>query len=362
MPSVVIAGASGVVGNSALEHFLGAAGWGEVFALSRRKPEVDAVRAFVHLAVDLHDPVASRAALEKIEGVSHLVYAALCENPGVVSGWTDRDLMQANDAMFRNCLEPLMEKGSLRHVVILQGGKAYGLHLHAVPVPARERWPRDEHENFYWMQEDYLRQAAREHGFRWTVLRPRLMIGRPWGVAMNVVPVIGVFAAICREEGIPFGYPGEGSAVHMATDARLLAQAMEWSGLSPLADGEHFNVSNGEVFTWQSLWPNLAPVLGVEPAPDRHLGLAEFFSGKEKVWTRITEKYGLRPLSLREVLGESAFIADYVFSHSADGPPYVALTSQTKIRQAGFTKTIEVDQSFAFVLRDLMARRVIPGP
>ncbi len=34
------------------------------------------------------------------------------------------------------------------------------MHLHPIPIPARERFPRDQHENFYWLQEDYIREKS----------------------------------------------------------------------------------------------------------------------------------------------------------------------------------------------------------
>ena len=76
MPSVLITGASGVVGTAAVERFLAHDGW-DVVALSRRRPEVDSTRAFRHLAVDLRDREATRAALAGLREVTHLVYAAL---------------------------------------------------------------------------------------------------------------------------------------------------------------------------------------------------------------------------------------------------------------------------------------------
>ena len=38
---------------------------------------------------------------------------------------------------------PLHAVAPLRHVTLLQGTKAYGAHLHPIPIPARERAPRD---------------------------------------------------------------------------------------------------------------------------------------------------------------------------------------------------------------------------
>src|SRR5581483_4093062 len=155
MPSVLIAGASGLVGNATLERALSRNGWTEVIALSRRRPEVDSIRPFEHLSVDLRNADAARSALAGIGDITHLVYAALYEKPGLIPGWQERDQMETNLTMLQNCLEPLLGSKSLRQVTIMQGTKAYGIHVHPMPIPARERAPRDDHENFYWLQEDY---------------------------------------------------------------------------------------------------------------------------------------------------------------------------------------------------------------
>jgi nucleoside-diphosphate-sugar epimerase len=362
MPSVLIAGASGLVGSAALEKFLSRNGWTDVIAVSRRTPEVDTARPFDHIAVDLRDREATRSALSEVRGITHVVYASLYEKPGLIPGWQERDQMETNLDMLRNCLEPLLGSSSLRHVTIMQGTKAYGIHVHPMPIPARERAPRDEHENFYWLQEDYLKSKASEHGFAWTILRPQLIIGRPWGVAMNLAPIIGVYAAICREEGLPFGFPGGVSYVWEAVDARLVADVMEWATTSPFAVNEHFNVTNGDVFEWRNLWPGMAEVLGVEPGADDPKSVAEFLQGKDDVWQRIVEKDGLRPIPLGEILGESHHYADFCFAYGATEPPPPAFSSRIKLQRAGFTGCYDTQETFNFWLRDLIHRRVIPGP
>jgi uncharacterized protein YbjT (DUF2867 family) len=84
MPSVLIAGASGLVGNATLENVLSRQGWTDVIAVSRRVPEVDTTRKFPHLVVDLRDADVARGALQDLRGVTHLVYAALYEKPGLI--------------------------------------------------------------------------------------------------------------------------------------------------------------------------------------------------------------------------------------------------------------------------------------
>ena len=361
MPSVLIAGASGLVGNAALERFLERDGFAEVVALSRRRPEIDSVRPFRHLSVDLRDRAATHEALGSVGDITHVAYAALFEKPGLVPGWLERDQMETNLAMLQNCLEPLLAKRSLRHVTLLQGTKAYGIHVHPMPIPARERAPRDEHENFYWLQEDYLKERAREHGFAWTILRPQLIVGRPWGVAMNLAPIIGVYAALRREQGRPFSFPGGVSYVWEAVDARLVAEVIEWAGESPAALNEHFNVTNGDVFEWRNLWPGMAEVLGVEVGPDEPMSVVEYLSDKEELWSRVQEKHGLRRIPLADIVGESHHYAEFCFACGATEPPPPAFSSRIKLQQAGFTGCCDTQETFNYWLQDLIGRRLIPG-
>src|SRR4051794_3773475 len=137
---VLIAGASGLVGAATVDAFL-EEGW-DVVAISRRRPEVFSDRPFTHLPVDLQDEAACKAAFSDIGDVSHVVYAAVFEKPGLIAGWTERDQMQTNLAMLQHLLESLTGDAALEHVTLLQGPKAYGIHLHPMGNPARERHPR----------------------------------------------------------------------------------------------------------------------------------------------------------------------------------------------------------------------------
>lgn len=356
--TVLVAGASGLVGAAAVDAFLDE-GW-DVVAVSRRRPEVFSGRPFTHLAVDLQDEVACRAAFSGIRDVSHIVYTAVYEKPGLIAGWSEQDQMQANLAMLRNLLAPLAADDALEHVSLLQGTKAYGIHLHPMRVPARERYPRDDHENFYWLQEDHLKDVAAERGLRWTIFRPQLIVGPNYGVVMNLPPIVGAYAAICREKGLPFGFPGGASAAWEAVDTRLVAKALRWAATTPAAHGEHYNLTNGEVFDWRDMWPAIAEALGVEPATDRPVRLAEFLVEKASVWDRIVAGHGLRPLSMAELVGESHHYADFCMAYGATSPPPPAFVSTVKIKQAGFTETWDTEESFVYWLKVLQDRKVLP--
>lgn len=358
--TVLVAGSSGLVGTAAVDAFLDA-GW-NVIALSRRKPEVFSGRPFTHMAVDLRDRQACEAAFSGLPDVTHVVYTAVYEMPGLVAGWQDPQQMDTNLAMLRNLLEPLQQAARLEHVTLLQGTKAYGVHLHAIPIPARERYPRDQHANFYWLQEDWIREQSVQRGYGWTILRPTVVLGPNVGVVMNILPVIGIYAALCREEGEPFGFPGHIPYVREAVDARLIANAAEWAARTPAAWGEHFNLTNGEVFSWRDLWPAMAECLGVEPAPDRPVSMARHLPSRGAVWDRIVQRHGLRPLKMEDLLGESHHYADFAFGYGLKQMPPPAFVSTVKIKQAGFTETFDTELAARHWLGVLMERRILPRP
>jgi nucleoside-diphosphate-sugar epimerase len=361
---VLVVGASGLVGTAAVNSFL-RDGW-SVTAVSRRRPETEtaqtgSIAQFRHLPIDLRDRSACAAAVAARPAVSHLVYAASYEQPGLVAGWGDPEQMRVNKAMLANVLAPLAASGSLRHVSLMQGTKAYGVHLHPIPLPAREDAPRDPHENFYWLQEDYLTEAAASHGFDWTILRPVGIVGPGYGSAYSTPPVIGAFAAICRAEAIPFAFPGgDIFPARQVVDARLVGDALRWAATAAAARGQHFNLTNGEVFSWQELWPSFARQFGLQAAEPRPLSLGAFLPAHETTWQRIAAASGLRVSSLAAVLGQSHFYADYTFGYGATTPTPAALVSDVKIRQAGFSAVMNTEDTFRWAIGRLVDGGVLP--
>ncbi|MDH4145359.1 MAG: SDR family oxidoreductase [Acidimicrobiia bacterium] len=356
--TVLVAGASGLVGAAAVDAFL-EGGW-QVTAVSRRRPEVDSDRPFRHLPLDLTDRDECGRALRATGPVSHVVYAAVQERPGLVAGWRDRELMELNRQMLANVVDPLGDLGGLRHLSLLQGTKAYGAHLHRIPVPAREDAPRDPHENFYWLQEDLVRERAVAQGWSFTILRPQLIVGPNVGVVMNLPPIIGVYAALRRAEAQPFSFPGGVPYVWEAVDTRLVARVLLWAADAPAAAGETFNVTNGDVFSWRHLWPALADELGVEVGPDEPLSLAEYLPARAEAWDGIVAAHGLRPLPMDALVGESHHYADRCFAHGETTPRNPTFVSTVKLRQAGFGEAMHTEDTFRYWLNRLIERRILP--
>jgi nucleoside-diphosphate-sugar epimerase len=358
---LLVAGASGVVGSAVVEHVLNETDW-DVVALSRRAPRIRADRPVEHVAVDLRDRSAVASVVAGLTDVTHLVFAALYEKPGLVEGWTEADQMQTNATMFANLLDALVASPGLEHVSLMQGTKAYGAHLHPIPVPARESAPRDEHPNFYFLQEDHLREVAGRHGLRWTVLRPQVVMGGAVGAAMNLVPVLGAYAAICREAGEPFSFPGGASYVWEAVDARLCAEALLWCAQEPAADGEIYNLANGDVFEWRNLWPAVAAAVGATIGPDRRFSMVEFLASHSETWDAVVRRHHLEPQSLHELLGESAHYADLCFNLGELDEVFPRFVSTVKIRQAGFTGCYDTQDTMRYWLRRLASENLLPDP
>ena len=360
--TVLVAGASGVIGQAAIARFAADPGC-QVIGVSRRPADVPPAANYRHVSLDLLDAEACGAAAAQFEGVTHVVYAALFEKPGLVAGWFEQDQMDTNLAMMRNLMEPLLAAASgLRHVSAFQGTKAYGAHIHPIAVPARESWPRDRHANFYWLQEDYLRARRANADWTLTIWRPQVVFGGATGVAMNIMPVLGAYAAICRELDLPLAYPGRSGGLGEAVDADLIADALVWATASEAARDETFNITNGDVFTWADAWPAIARAVGLEPVFGAPFALVDFLREHETVWNRLVARHDLRVARLVDLLGESHHYADLLFGVHAPASAARApvLVSTIKLRQAGFGGCIDTDAMFAKWLTRLAEHGIIP--
>jgi nucleoside-diphosphate-sugar epimerase len=301
--------------------------------------------------------------------VTHLVFAASFERPGLIDGWFDAESIERNAAMLRNLFLPLEQVATgLQHVSLLQGTKAYGFHhpelgtvgLH---IPLRERDPRRIHPNFYFVQEDFLRERQAKADWDLTILRPTVVFGDAPGSNMNPLLAIGVYAALERERGRPLDFPGGTYSVSMAqeaVDCALVGEALTWAATSPTARGGTFNLTNGDTFNWPSVWPAIAECLGMEVGSHRPVSLASDLPRRSGEWARIRAKYGLAgPPAIEELVGRNSLIyADWILNpgRTAQG----ILNSTIAIRQAGYTGCIDTEDMFRSWFARIQDGSVLP--
>lgn len=353
---MLVAGGMGVVGRALIEHLAG--GEWEVLGLSRRPPNFDTSAKFV--SVDLADRDSSRRALGQIEGVTHVLFAALFESTSLVEGWKEADHTRINLDMLVNFLDGV-EAGSpgLKHVALMHGGKAYGVHLGPPPrVPSRESDPHTMPPNFYYDQEAALRERQKGKAWTWTILRPPAVCGFAVGSPMNTTLTVGMLAAMSRELGIPLRFPGTSGHLKDACDAKLLARAIEWAGQSENARNQIFNVANGDAFMWEQVFPKIAEVFGMECDFSHPMSLSRVMADKGPLWETMVRKYGLQPYTYQQLIPSWAY-TDWTFR--LNQAPFNSVLSTIKIRQAGFHECLDTEKMFVDQLRDLQKRKILPA-
>ncbi|WP_201840113.1 SDR family oxidoreductase [Microvirga zambiensis] len=354
--TILVVGATGLVGTAATEHFSALQGW-NVVTLSRRPPKNRKVEH--HIAVDLTDADACRAAFQQAPKISHILYAALYEEEDLEAGWRSQSQAGINLRMLQNVVESVEAKSALKHLTILQGGKAYGSHLGRVPVPAKERWPRMPHHIFYWQQEDYLRARSAERAWTFSILRPQLILGDALGSPMNIIAAIGVYASVLRDMGRPLTFPGGGTYVTACADSRLIARAVEFCATQPDAAGETFNVVNGDGVVWRDLWPSIAAHFSMQSGGDEPLRLSEQMPLLSDRWSKVVADHGLKELTMEAIVGASWQTADLTLGYGRERP-FDRLMSPIKLRKAGFGDCMDTEDAILYWLSRMQDRQILP--
>lgn len=345
---VIVAGLYGVIGRAAANH-LATQPDTEVIGLARRTDRpIDGVEA---LSVDLLDQIQVRERLSNVRDVTHIVFGAYIEKA------TAAEKSTVNVAILRNLLDIVEETSpGLRHISFYQGGKAYGADLGPFKTPAREDDPRLMPPNFYYDQEDLLRERQQGKAWSFTALRPEAVCGFATGNPMNLLTVIAVYAAISRELGIPLRFPGTEAAyraLYQVSSADILAQATDWAGTTPAASNEIFNITNGDYFRWQHMWPRIAKMFGMDWADPIPMPLATYMTDKAPLWDSMVTKYGLDSIAYKQIA--SWAFGDFIFASGFDN-----ISSTIKARQAGFAACIDTEDMFRQQFDQLRAMRIIP--
>ncbi len=322
--TVLVAGATGAAA-SRLVAQAAADGWQVVGLCRTPRPPAPSVR---YVAADLADASACRAAVREAApgGVTHAVYAARA-----AFGEGGVEDVPANLAMLDGLIAAAEGK-ALRHVHLVEGTKWYGMHIGPYPTPAQEDDPRHMPPNFYYDQQDLLAARAAAGGWAWSASRPSFIVDVAPGRARNLASTLGAYAAICRALGVALDFPGSAASFRSlteVTDAGLLGRAVLWMLEAPAAANRAFNVTNGDVFRWERLWPLLAEAFGVRCGIVRPMKLSAWMADKGDVWARMGGR-----LPLAEVARWD--FADFVFGLEHD-----LFAATTRLRQAGFGECLD---------------------
>ncbi|MFK4135017.1 SDR family oxidoreductase [Pseudomonas luteola] len=341
----LVVGASGIIGNAVVETLAENPEW-RVRAVRRTfVPNVETID------LDLTDANATAQALSQAGDTTHVFYAALRPDSSLAK---EADI---NGAMLRNVLDGLKSAGAkLQRVVHYQGAKVYGVHLGPTAAPFYEDDPRHLSPNFYYTQEDLLRERAAQGEFEWSILRPDVVVGDIAGNPMNIALVIGAFAALSKQAGVPLRFPGSMKAYRevlaQLTDARWLARASVWAALDPAARNEAFNLV-GEPFRWERLWHKIGEALDMDVADPQPFSLATQMPSKADDWQKLAEQHQLESVPYEKLVGWK--FGDFVFNTEFD-----MISDMGKIRRAGFTEAVSTEDCLIGAIKRLQEKKYIP--
>jgi len=346
--TALIVGAHGVIGSNLASHLAALGNW-DIVGLSRRGGSSQgSVR---HIAVDLLDFRDARETLGGLHDVTHIFYAAYQDRPS----WAE--LVEPNVAMLRNVVdtvEPIAR--NLRHISLMQGYKVYGAHLGPFKTPARETDANHMPPEFNADQQDLLEDRQVGKSWGWSALRPSVVIGQALGNPMNLAIAIAVYASMSRELGLPLRFPGKAGAydkIIEMTDAGLLARATVWAATDERCANQAFNITNGDLFRWNEMWPKIASSFGIETAPSLPMSLDTIMADKQPLWDKMKARHGLADTPYADV--SSWRFADFVF-----GWDYDFFADGTKARRFGFHDFVDTEEMFMRTFSELRQRRIIP--
>jgi nucleoside-diphosphate-sugar epimerase len=348
----VVVGALGVIGRYIVERLLAEDDW-SVIGLSRRSAE--ARPRYRHISVDLlnADDVAGK--LGRLTEATHVFYAAFQPATGAAAGYASN--IGPNRDMLVNAVTAIDTVASaLRRVVLVTGTKYYGSHLGPYKTPARESDPRHAGANYYFDQIDWLTAFQRGRQWDWVELRPQTLCGFAPGTPMSLAPAIAVYAAISKEQGRPLSFPGKPGAytsIYQVTESTHFANAAWWAALEPRCAREAFNVTNGDYFRWQNLWPKLAATFDMPVGEPQTISLTADMADKAPLWRAMTDKYRLKPIAYDQLVAWP--FADYVF-----GCDWDVMSDLTKTRRFGFHDVVDSEEMFVRLMRAFRAERIVP--
>lgn len=346
--TALVVGANGVIGSNLIRHLSELGDW-EIIGLSRRGgADKSNIR---YISVDLLDADACRQTLNRLTGITHIFYTAFQDRP------TWAEMVAPNLAMLINvvnAVEPVAQ--NLRHISLMQGYKVYGAHLGPFKTPAKENDAGHMPPEFNVDQQEFLENSQQGKSWSWSAIRPSVVAGTALGNPHDLLLVIAVYASISKHLNLPLRFPGKPGAYDKLmemTDSSLLAKATVWAATQPQCANQVFNITNGDLFRWNELWPKIAAYFHLKTAPPLQISLQTVMVDKGGLWKEIQLLHGLTEHSYEELsawgFGDGVFSWDYDFF--GDG---------LKARLFGFHEFIDTEQMLYRLFDELKAKKIIP--
>ncbi|KAL6719724.1 hypothetical protein ACLMJK_001645 [Lecanora helva] len=307
------------------------------------------------------------SSIKDVDQVTHVYFTSYTAH-----GSDYQTLKHANVTILENAVRAVEKVcPKLLFWTLQTGGKAYGIEFVDKGIeynpPLKESMPRIPEPYasniFYYPQYDTL--ASLSEGKRWKFceIRPDAIIGFvPQNNAMNLAQAIGLFLALYvsfEGKGVEVPFPGDEAAykaLHTDTSQDILARFHIYASLNPNSSSRRaFNVADGEVTTWEKVWPAICDYFGLKgtrPTASRITGAQYVLEHKDK-WSNWVSEHGLKEGALEGtswdfmsgIMGSVTFNRQYDLSAS---------------REVGFTETVSTVMGYALTFDRMRAAKIIP--
>ncbi|CAF1365626.1 unnamed protein product [Didymodactylos carnosus] len=286
---------------------------------------------------------------------------------------SEQELDNVNKELLCKALEATKKvaRENLQVFLLQTGYKYYGTHKggeYLAPRPFYECTPRHKGLNFYYTQEDKLKEEAKKSNFSYIITRPNIIIGASKGNFMNFAVSIALYACIQKELGKPLIFPGnqvQWDSLIDHSDVCNDAQFELWASVTKEAENQEFNIHNGDYNKFRVLWPKIAKYFDIpvgepsnkDPPPKNgevkcQMPLVEYMKDKKDVWKRIAHKYSL---------DESAFdYATWDFADAIVGRAFDEYGDMSKARKLGWNKYVDTGDSYLRTFDRLKKLKIIP--
>ncbi len=122
---------------------------------------------------------------------------------------------------------------------------------------------------------------------------------------------------------------------------------------NPAAANEPFNITNGDIFRWQDMWPGIADYFEMKVAQPQKIDLVHMMADKGALWDRLVREHYLRPIPYEQLVRWN--YGNFVFT-----PEFDIISSTTKAKRFGFAEVQDSQEMFLRHFDELRANRIIP--
>ena len=344
----LIAGATGQIGSSVGTHLFEQQGWNPLGLA--RTPQKDA--PYPMLALDLTDAQDCLNKIAALSVVTHVLYAARYDHFG-----GELESRETNVRMLENLLNALDSvSGNLQHIHLVHGTKYYGHTVKERRTPYQEDDACGNFNSFYYEQQCLLEQRQRGKKWSWSISRPHAFCNYRVDEARNMILLVGLYASILRELGLPLVYPGTLRSYRAKTQFSwlpTLARAATWMMTDERCANQAYNIVNGDPMSWSELWPLFADYFGMELGTPEDATFADFARQHAQTWTGMVSKYGLRRTDLA-TLAQWPY-GDYVMSLQWD-----VVSSMDKAARDGFHERVKTTNMWIEGFDFFRSQKIIP--